>query len=118
MNRREYLLTKLQEECAEVAQRAAKQIQFGANQVQKAGEVAGGLGPAPKEIGLTNAQRLFNELMDLAVIAELLEESGELPSSTMMEDAFQKAKEAKIAKMNKYIDFSRSLGLLEGDWKV
>lgn len=118
MTRREYLLTKLQEECAEVSQRAAKQIQFGAQQVQKAGEVAGGLGPAPKEVGKTNAQRLVEELMDFAIIVKLLEEYGEFPAIDFAGIDFEAAKAAKIAKMNKYIDFSRTLGLVEGDWKV
>lgn len=122
MNRREYLLTKLQEECAEVSQRAAKQIQFGRDQIQKAGEVANGSGPAPKEVGLTNGQRLKAEILDLLVIIKLLEGAetwvGQEEISAIKVDEFEVAYTAKTKKLNKYLTFARSLGYLEGNWTV
>jgi hypothetical protein len=116
MTREQFLLLKLAEECAEVSQRAIKQIQFGANQVQKAGEVAGGQGPAPKEVGLTNGQRLKNELLDLIAIVKLLEENNQFPEITFEE--YIDTCRQKVNKLNKYIAFSRSLGELDGDWTI
>lgn len=55
----QYRLLKLAEECAEVAQRCSKQIQFGADEVQ------------PGQI-LSNAERLRDELLDLFMWAKIL----------------------------------------------
>lgn len=116
MTREQFILLKLAEECQEVAQRAIKQIQFGANQIQRGTEVKGGT-PAPdKEAGLTNGQRLNNELTDLSVMVNLLRLAGQLPWVSTAE--FQAAKEKKVEKLNKYVEFSRQLGELDGDWKV
>lgn len=116
MTREQFLLLKLAEECQEVAQRAIKQIQFGAHQIQKGNEVKDGVSAPDKEAGLTNGQRLDNELIDLIVIADLLRTSGQIPRTTLAE--FQIAQAAKIEKMNKYIAFSRQLGELDGDWTI
>jgi NTP pyrophosphatase (non-canonical NTP hydrolase) len=66
MTRTQFLLLKLSEECVEVAQRAAKQMQFGRNEIQK-------------DQSLTNSERLVGELRDLAAVVNLLEKEGELP---------------------------------------
>lgn len=116
MTREQFLLMKAAEECAEVAQRAIKSMQYGSQQVWKGGEVVAGSAP-PKNEGITNAQRLTDELIDLAVMCELLEEIGAIATPPDQLD-YDKIKAAKIAKLNKYLDFSRSLGTIDGDWKV
>ena len=115
MNKEQFLLMKLAEECAEVAQRAIKSMQYGSQQVWKGGEVPGGIGPS--DAGLNNAQRLTNELTDLTVMCELLEELGAI-TPPPQEFEFEKTKQAKIAKLNKYLAFSRELGALDGDWTI
>lgn len=117
MRREQFLLNKLAEECAEVAQRALKQVQYGADQVQKGNEVKDGVAPPSGEAGLTNRQRLVNELIDMTIICELLEDAGQLaPPPTGFDYDDIKAK--KIEKMNKYLAFSRSLGEIDGDWTI
>jgi NTP pyrophosphatase (non-canonical NTP hydrolase) len=59
MNREQFLLTKLAEECAEVAQMALKTQQFGMNE-SKPGQLA------------TNKDRLHAELNDLNAIVQML----------------------------------------------
>jgi NTP pyrophosphatase (non-canonical NTP hydrolase) len=116
MTREQFLLIKLTEECAEVAQRALKQIQFGANQIQKGNEVKDGVAPSDKEAGLTNAQRLKNELTDLYVMVNLLQLAGQLSPTTSRE--FKIAKQRKVEKLNKYLAFSRQQGEIDGDWII
>jgi hypothetical protein len=84
------------EECAEVIQRASKQIQFGKDEVQK-------------NQALDNATRLKNELLDVNSLFRLLRESGEL---TLEADDFEKAYETKKLKLQVYADLSTSLGQL------
>ena len=59
MNRTEHLLTILGEECAEIAQRASKALRFGLDEVQPGKD-------------LTNEQRIWKEMSDLAAVAEML----------------------------------------------
>lgn len=116
MTREQFLLMKLAEECAEVAQRCSKSMQYGSQQVWRGGEVAGGSAPT-KEEGLNNAQRLTGELIDLAIICGLLEDIGAIsPPPTLLK--MDEARTAKIAKLNKYLAFSRKLGAIDGDWTV
>lgn len=116
MTREQFILLKLSEECAEVSQRAIKQIQFGAHQIQKGNEVKDGVAAPDKEAGLTNGQRLDNELTDLIIMADLLRAAGQIPSTTVAE--FQIARAAKIERLNKYIAFSRQMGELDGEWTI
>jgi len=97
MTREQFLLIKLSEECAEVSQRALKQVQFGASEIQ---------------IGqpYTNAHRLRSELMDLCVLTVLLEEAGQFAEFDW--DEFQIARASKVEKLQKYANYSRSLGTL------
>lgn len=97
MNRSQFLLMKLAEECAEVAQRAIKQIQFGKFEIQK-------------DQPLTNAERLKQELLDLRSITRLLQRAGELPEITTDEET--NALIAKRNKLQKYLNLSTSLGQL------
>jgi hypothetical protein len=96
MTIRQFLLTKLAEECAEVAQRAIKQQQFGGLEIQKEQE-------------LTNRERLLNEYNDLIAIAEFLRERGEIPES----DNLALVIEQKRFKVNKYLKLSQELGQVE-----
>jgi hypothetical protein len=116
MTKEQFLLNKLAEECAEVAQRAIKSVQFGSQQVWKQGEVAGGRVDIPNE-GLNNAQRLTSELIDLSIIAGLLERLGAISAPpTRLE--FEEMEKMKITKLNKYLAFSRELGTIDGDWTI
>ena|ERR1700743_2315396 len=99
MKRNQFLLLKLMEECAEVSQRASKQIQFGADEIQKGQDK-------------TNKQRLRDELLDLINIAEMLDEVGELVDVALTEDEFQDALKQKRDKLNKYLKMSFELGQL------
>lgn len=116
MNKQQFLLLKLSEECAEVAQRCSKQIQFGAAQIQKGNEVKGGTAAPDKEAGLTNGERLKKELTDLYVLVHLLQIDEQIPPTSRKE--FKDAKKAKIEKLNRYLVFSRHLGELDGDWMI
>ena len=90
MNRKEYLLTLVMEECAEVAQRASKAMRFGLNEVQ----------PGTEEE--TNANRLIYEFNDLMAVMELLREEGHI-DKVIDSKAIQLKKE-KLEKWFKYAD--------------
>lgn len=94
---KQFLLTKLAEECAEVAQRCSKQIQFGADEVQTGQE-------------FSNRERLADELGDLLVKCKLLQEVGELPK-VLNPTPEQEA--AKRRKLEKYHVYARTLGNVE-----
>jgi hypothetical protein len=96
MTIRQFLLTKLAEECAEVAQRAIKQQQFGGHEVQEGQE-------------LTNRERLLNEYNDLVAMVEFLREFGEIPESENLALVI----EQKRFKVNKYLKLSQELGQVE-----
>ncbi len=89
MNRTEYLLIVLAEECAEVAQVACKGLRFGLDDI----------GPGKKENNLRSLER---ELADLLAVVELLD------LSIREED-----KEAKFRKVAKYMEYSRKAGTLK-----
>lgn len=97
MNREQFLLLKLAEECTEVGQRAMKQIQFGRDEAQ---------------VGqpLTNGQRLRDEVIDLFSMVELLHESLEIP--TWSEEEYIQSFLKKREKLQKYVDLSVKLGRL------
>jgi NTP pyrophosphatase (non-canonical NTP hydrolase) len=98
LDTRQFLLTKLAEECNEVAQRALKQQQFGRNE---------------KEPGQdkTNSQRLLEEIVDLETIVDMLEKIGEIGRPTMIDvDEMIATKRTKIAKYHQY---SQKLGFVE-----
>jgi hypothetical protein len=97
MNENQYLLIKLAEECAEVAQRAIKQVQFGKNEIE------------PGQ-NLTNGRRLLLELNDLQSLVEILEDEDEIPTQSYMD--WKLARQEKRDKIDKYKQYSRKLGLL------
>jgi hypothetical protein len=63
MNRKEHLLTCLAEECAEVSQRVSKALRFGMDEIQS-GQ------------GMTNADRIAEELHDLMSVWSICREEG------------------------------------------
>lgn len=89
MTREQYLLDVLAEECAEVAQRASKAIRFGLDETQAGWSV-------------TNRQRLEQELGDLVGVMNMLGLKPDL-------DAVAK----KAEKVERYMGYSRDLGLVE-----
>lgn len=118
MNRNQFILMKLAEECAEVAQRAIKSMQFGAEEVQKNSPSEN----KAAETFLTNKSRLSDELTDLFIMASLATEAGEVDvaASIVFDDVekIQNRMKEKIGKLNKYLAYSRELGVIGGDWKV
>ena len=96
MNRLEHLLFIVSEEAAEVAQRASKCARFGVED---------------KEPGhdLTNEQRIWGEVNDLMGALELLgEHLGNFGLS-------REAIDAKKAKVEQFLLYSKNLGTLTDD---
>lgn len=99
LSRTEYLLVKLAEECAEVAQRATKALTFGVEEIQK-------------NQTLTNAQRVMGELADMAAVVGMLQDDGVLSVDLV---GFRAMVEAKREKLRRYMQYSREKGCLEQD---
>ena len=99
MNLQQYLLVKLAEEAAEVAQIALKAAHFGLSEVQPGTEV-------------TNAQRIYAELNDVMAMVHRLTEvsNGEFAFDIGQPDHLAIAQ--KLAKVEHYLGYSRSLGLV------
>ena len=96
----QYHLIKLGEEAAEVAQIALKAAHFGLSETQP-----GGL--------FTNAERIYAELNDLLAMVHRL---GEVSNSEFWFDIGSpdhEAISAKLAKVQHYLAYSQSLGLVE-----
>ncbi len=111
MTLRQFYLTKLAEECQEVAQRALKSMQFGAEQIQKGNEVKDGVAPPDRETGLTNRQRLSNELDDLQAVVFVLQDMKEVNVDTL--EDFNAYVLAKRQNIKKYLAYSQELGMVE-----
>ena len=97
MNREQYLLTKLAEECTEIAQDALKTQQFGFDSYNP-------------DTGIDNTQYLTNELNDLFAILEMLEESGCF-KFTPCPNAILEKKD----KVEKYLKLSQNLGKVNSE---
>lgn len=97
MNVTEHLLTCLNEECVEVAQRCDKALRFGLREVQKSDSLQ----------TLTNAERIHQEFTDLVAVYELLSAQGVLPLGLD-----RRAIDAKKDKVRRYLDYSREIGTL------
>ena len=63
MNRQEFLLTIMAEECVEVAQRISKALRFGLDEVQPGQE-------------FKNSERILGEMMDLLAVAQMIEQEA------------------------------------------
>lgn len=97
MTRTEHLLFILAEECAEVAQRAAKAARFGLDEIQ------------PGQT-LTNAARIKVEMVDLIAVWGLLCRQGStLPIAPMD----QQSVEQKQAKVEDFLAYSDECGTLQ-----
>jgi hypothetical protein len=107
MTIKQFYLLKLAEECAEVAQRASKQMQFGPDEVQAHRSDSGG-----KDGLLPNKTRLLNEFTDLCGVADALRELGELDLDSVDYDEVIANKKARL---KKYLEYSQSLGLVENE---
>lgn len=99
MNRQQMLLVKLMEECNEVAQRASKCINFTMEEIQ----------PDNPGVG-NNAERMMGEFNDLFAIVEMLHEEGHVPFLFS-----QKQIEEKKIKVEKYLLYSKDLGVYKPD---
>jgi phosphoribosyl-ATP pyrophosphohydrolase len=97
MTETQYLLGCLAEECAEVAIRASKAQRFGLDEVQ------------PGQ-GLSNGQRIIEEVNDLFAVLEMLTPHG-LSLDGILDKGPVEAKKAKVAR---FMDYSREQGMLEG----
>lgn len=98
MNRADYLLSHLAQECCEVAILCTKAQHFGLDGLQL-------------EQALTNAERIAEELCDLYAIVEELERMGAIP---IFDERNEQARvNAKIRKAKHFRTYSRELGRLE-----
>lgn len=98
MNKVEYLLECLAEECAEVIHRKTKLARFGPDEKQSGQD-------------LTNLDRLRAEVCDLFAVLELLDAAME-PRLFWEDEQMEAAIKAKREKLEKYMDYSRKLGTL------
>jgi len=92
MNRTQLLLSKLAEECSEVAQMAIKTSQFGMDDVWTT---------------LTNRKRLHEELDDLMAIVDMLNEESGLSYARN-----EKRILSKKERVNYFAEYSIKLGLV------
>lgn len=95
MNREQYLLAKLAEECMETGQRATKAITFTLEEIQEGQD-------------LSNAQRIVYELNDILAVAEILVDLKLLPK---IRD--EKYIQEKKLKLEKWAEYSQKLGTLD-----
>lgn len=92
MNHLQFLLLKLSEECSEIAQIASKSMQFG-------------LLERHPDLEENNKQRLHAELNDLNAIVSMLNTHYDFQYKPD-----NRAMNAKISKVHKYLDYSVGLG--------
>ena len=95
----QYLLVKIAEEAAEVAQIALKTAHFGLSETQ----------PGRAE---SNAQRIYAELSDLNAMVLRLKD---VAFGEFHYEPDHIAMSQKMAKVEHYLAYSRSLGLVEAD---
>lgn len=97
MTKSEYLLVCLIEECAEIQKAATKMLRFGNNH---------GSGTTTVMIN-QNRENIAHELEDLAGVVEMLRDDDVIrPPHTL-------ATQAKKEKVERYMEYSRSIGCLE-----
>lgn len=103
MTRTEHLLAILAEEATEVAHRCTKALRFGLTEVQ-----AGHKGD--------NAQRLLEELGDLAAMVEMLGDEGHLPKWSEQQNRSWRA--AKKERVERFLMLSAALRTLTDSMDV
>jgi len=96
MNRKEYLLECLSEECDEVSQRISKALRFSLEEIQ----------PGQP---LNNEERIIEELNDLFSVVQILKEEGIVNFTQPTSDIIEKKKQ----KIEKFMAISRERGTLE-----
>lgn len=99
MNRQQFLLVKLSEECNEVGKEAAKIIQFGLNSFDPA-----------DPLRLSNRRRLINELLDLVAVMEMLDTESGIGINL---DQSRNAIDHKKRKVEKYYLRSQQMGNMD-----
>lgn len=98
MNKEQYLLICLAEECSEVQQCVTKSLRFGLTDVH------------PKYNNLTNRARLTEEIIDVLALIEMCTEQGlfELPVTPTLQGVIS----AKKANVEKFIKYSQERGIV------
>lgn len=96
MNKANYLLVCLAEECTEVGKNVAKALRFSIDDAEPGQD-------------LTNGHRITKELIDLYAVVELLVTHGVIEDPKKFKTGM-KMKKAKIAK---WAEHSRAMGCLE-----
>lgn len=92
LNEQQYLLTLIQEECAELSQRASKALRFGLYEIQE-------------EQSLNNWERLKGELTDLVTVIRILDKDLFILNNIEIQK--------KETKIKKYMELSRKRRILE-----
>jgi hypothetical protein len=95
MNKIQYLLGKVAEECIEVAQRALKAQQFGLEEREQI-------------TSLNNWERMEQELNDLDAVIKLLEEEYQKTFFIDYQEGL-----IKKDKVDRYYKYSQSLGMVD-----
>lgn len=97
MNRLQFLLNLVAEECTEVGQRASKAIRFGLNEVQKGQD-------------LNNKERLHLELTDLVAVISILNNEFDFKFTyfNIDWDAVSKKKD----KIEEFYEYSKQCGMI------
>lgn len=108
MNGTQHHLTKLCEESLEVMEELQIHMNRLAKRALKAQQF--GLDESEPDQPFTNLQRLHNELDDIQGVLRVLNDQFNF-QYTPSEERIQK----KIAKMQKYTGYSKSLGLVSGE---
>lgn len=99
MTTKEYLFLCLMEECNEVSQITSKSLRFGLDEVYRTQP-------------LTNRERLMVEFADLIAVYKVLVEEGLLPDFDTLD--FWINVNSKKAKIEKYLQYSKDLGIVDG----
>jgi hypothetical protein len=98
MTRQQHLLIRLMEECAEVQKEISKILIFG---LKDKPFIAEGVDHVPNDV------RLSQEIVDVLTLIDMVDESG--IKINIADEAIEK----KRAKVEKYLEYSHSKGLLE-----
>lgn len=97
MNRRQYLLLKLSEECNELGKQCSKQMQFGRNERHE-------------DLGIRNCVLTRDEALDVLAMIQILTRCGEIPDICQRDIEERVIKRRK--KIRRYIRYSRKLGMV------
>ena len=100
MDKVDYLLICLAEECGEVAQRCTKALRFGLDEIQPGQE-------------LTNRERLEYKLNDFTAIVGMLQSAG-----VNLNPLVPIKMGTKITKVRKYMQYAKELGRLDNSVEI